>query len=256
MMQLLALIAMEPPGSLEAERIRDEKVKALRAVRPLAPGMASACCVRGQYTRGLRMGREAVGYREEKGVASGSMTETYVALKLHLDNWRWAGVPFYLRTGKRLPKQAAEVVIQFKAPPAVLFAAPNLSQATIAPLQPNALVLRIQPDEGICIRMNAKTPGTVLRIQPVRMDFPYGGAFETVTPDAYERLLLDAIMGETTLFIRGDETERAWMIVDGLLQLWEAAPSSSPLNFYEVGTWGPVQADEFIRRDGRDWRQP
>ncbi len=172
MMQLLALTAMEPPTALEAEVIRDEKVKALRAIRPIAAGQVGQFSVRGQYARGSMAGKPVDGYRTEKGVATDSRTETFVALKLFIDNWRWAGVPFYLRHGKRLPKQVAEIAIQFKPAPAVLFAAD-----CAAPLQPNVLVMRIQPDEGISIRMNAKVPGTALNIQPVKMDFRYGGSF-------------------------------------------------------------------------------
>jgi glucose-6-phosphate 1-dehydrogenase len=254
MMQLLALVAMEPPTSLEPEGIRDEKVKVLRAIRPIASDRACGCSLRGQYARGSMMGQEVPGYLDEKGVARDSLTETYVALKLHIDNWRWAGVPFYLRTGKRLPKQTAEIAIQFKAPPAVLFAAQSNRRAATT-LQPNVLVLRIQPDEGISIRMNAKVPGTALNIQPVKMDFDYGGTFGARSPDAYERLLFDAINGDSTLFIRGDETEHAWSIVDAVLQGWKNDPQGAPAYPYESGTWGPPEADEFIRRDGREWRR-
>jgi glucose-6-phosphate 1-dehydrogenase len=255
MMQLLALVAMEPPGSLEPESIRDEKVKALRAIRPVAADRACACSLRGQYARGSMMGRVVPGYLEENGVSPQSVTETFVALKLDIDNWRWAGVPFYLRTGKRLPKQTAEIAIQFKAPPAVLFAAQS-NRRSGAALQPNVLVLRIQPDEGISIRMNSKVPGTSLNIHPVKMAFDYGGTFGARSPDAYERLLFDAITGDSTLFIRGDETECAWSIVDAVMQGWANDPASAPVHPYEAGTWGPPEADAFIRRDGREWRRP
>ncbi|NQU09789.1 glucose-6-phosphate dehydrogenase, partial [bacterium] len=249
LMQLLALVAMEPPASLEAEAIRDEKVKLLRAIRPIAPEQVGRFTVRGQYTRGFLAGQEVPGYRQEPRVATGSATETYVALKAYLDNWRWAGVPFYLRHGKRLPKQVAEVAIQFKAPPAVLFAA-----EARAPLPPNVLVLRIQPDEGVAIRMNVKVPGTRMQLQPVKMDFRYGGSFGSRNPEAYERLLHDAIADDATLFIRSDETERAWAIMDAVLAGW-AADSAGPSR-YEAGTWGPAEADQFIARDGRSWRRP
>lgn len=244
MMQLLALTAMEPPISLEAEVIRDEKVKVLRALRPVAAGDA----IRGQYAAGSIAGKPAVGYHDEPKVAGDSRTETFVALKLYIDNWRWAGVPFYLRHGKRLPKGVAEIAIQFKAPPSVLFAA-----ECAAPLHPNALVLRIQPDEGIAIRMNAKVPGTALNIQPVKMDFRYGGSFGARSPEAYERLLHDAIAGDATLFIRSDETERSWQIMDAVLAGWQSAPAPFA---YEAGTWGPPEADAFIEKDGRQWRRP
>jgi len=249
MMQLLSLIAMEPPTALEAEVIRDEKVKVLRAIRPILPTEVSRAAIRGQYVKGSLAGKQVEGYYTEKGVASDSFTETYVALKLFVDNWRWVGVPFYLRHGKRLPKQVAEVAIQFKAPPSILFAA-DCSE----PLEPNVLVLRIQPDEGISIRMNAKVPGTILNIQPVKMDFRYGGSFgSSRSPEAYERLLNDAILGDSTLFIRCDEAERSWGIMDVVLEGWEKAPAPFA---YESGTWGPVEADEFIGMDGRKWRRP
>jgi glucose-6-phosphate 1-dehydrogenase len=248
MMQLLSLVAMEPPTALEAEVIHDEKVKVLRSIRPIAPDQVQQFTVRGQYAKGSMAGKPVPGYREEKNVAPESRTETFVALKLFIDNWRWAGVPFYLRHGKRLPKGVAEIAVQFKAPPAVLFAAESS-----APLQPNALVLRIQPDEGIAIRMNAKVPGNELHLQPVKMDFRYGGSFGSRSPEAYERLLHDAILGDSTLFTRRDEVERSWQIIDAIIAGWDASPAPFP---YESGTWGPPEADEFIQRDGREWRRP
>ena len=248
MMQLLCLVAAEPPADLEADAIHDEKVKVLRAVRPIDPDHVQQFTVRGQYASGSMAGKPVPGYREEKSVAPGSHTETLVALKLFIDNWRWAGVPFYLRHGKRLPKGVAEIAIQFKAPPAVLFAAESPE-----PLQPNALVLRIQPDEGVAIRMNAKVPGNVINLQPVKMDFRYGGSFGARSPDAYERLLHDAVCGDSTLFTRRDEVERSWQIIDAIIAGWDASPAPFP---YESGTWGPAEADEFIERDGREWRRP
>lgn len=249
MMQLLALTAMEPPSSLAAEDIRNEKVKLLRAIRPIRPVEARDCTVRGQYTRGSSGGKLVPGYREEASVARDSTTETYVALKLYLDNWRWAGVPFYMRHGKRLPKQLAEIAIQFKPSPPVLFAAESA-----VPLQPNALVMRIQPDEGIALRMNAKVPGTALNIQPVRMDFRYGGSFGDSSPEAYERLLHDAIAGDSTLFLRGDEVECTWALTDAVRSGWQVGRVAPA--FYEAGSWGPTESDEMLARDGRVWRRP
>ncbi len=249
MMQLLALTAMESPSSLAAEDIRNEKVKLLRAIRPISPASVGDCTVCGQYARGTIGGKLVAGYRDEPNVAPDSATETYVALHLHLDNWRWAGVPFYLRHGKRLPKQTAEIAVQFKPSPPVLFAA-----ASAVPLQPNVLALRIQPDEGIAIRMNAKVPGTTLNIQPVKMDFPYGGSFGDSSPDAYERLLHDAIADDSTLFLRGDEVECTWALTDSIRAGWETNRAEPA--FYEAGSWGPREADEMLERDGRQWRRP
>ena len=248
LMQLLALTAMEPPTGLGAEDIRDEKVKVLRAIRAITPDRVQQFTVRGQYDHGSIAGKQVAAYREEPNVAADSRTETFVALKLFIDNWRWAGVPIYLRHGKRLPKGVAEIAVQFKAPPAVLFAA-----ECAASLQPNVLVLRIQPDEGIAIRMNAKVPGTTMNIQPVKMDFRYGGSFGARSPDAYERLLHDVIIGDSTLFTRRDEVERSWQIIDAIIEGWKDAP---PPVAYASGIWGPAEADKFIEKDGRQWRRP
>jgi glucose-6-phosphate 1-dehydrogenase len=249
MMQLLALTAMEPPSSLAAEDIRGEKVKLLRAIRPICPDCVGVHTVRGQYAAGTMAGKPVAGYRQEPNVATDSNTETYTALQLYVDNWRWSGVPFYLRHGKRLPKQVAEIAVQFKPTPHVLFAA-----ASAVPLQPNVLALRIQPDEGISIRMNAKVPGTTLNIQPVKMDFRYGGSFGASSPEAYERLLHDAIAVDSTLFLRGDEVECTWALTDAIHGGW--ANNRTPAALYEAGTWGPAEADAMLAREGREWRRP
>jgi glucose-6-phosphate 1-dehydrogenase len=204
--------------------------------------------VRGQYTRGFIEGMPVPGYREEKGVAPDSRTETYVALKLWVDNWRWEGIPFYLRTGKRLPKQSTEIAIQFRAAPHQLF-----SREALAGLESNALVLRIQPDEGISLRFGAKVPVQGIRIRAVNMDFDYGASFMVDAPDAYETLILDALRGDATLFTRHDEVDQQWAFVDPIIKGWAEASGGPAL--YEAGTWGPAEADELIERDGRKWRK-
>jgi glucose-6-phosphate 1-dehydrogenase len=248
-MQVLSLTLMEPPATFDADGIRDEKVKALRAVDIPTPEEVSSDVVRAQYIRGWVEGAEVPGYREEDDVDPHSETETYVAMQLRVDNWRWAGVPFYIRTGKRLPKRVTEVAMQFKDVPHLPFAA---SQA--AGLDPDLLVLRIQPDEGITLRFGAKVPGQAFRVRSVSMDFFYGAAFLEEAPDAYERLLLDALVGDPTLFIRSDEVQQAWRIVDPVLTAWEE--DDVPLARYEAGSWGPHEADLLLGRDGRRWRRP
>ena len=209
----------------------------------------SAGAVRGQYGPGAVLGKHVPGYREEEGVDPNSATETYAALKLYFDNWRWAGVPFYLRSGKRMPKRVTEIAIQFKEAPHLLF--DNIPQQQ---LEPNVLVIRVQPDEGITLRVGAKVPGQVTRIRWVNMDFRYGASFGVASPEAYERLLLDCILGDTTLYARRDMTERGWEIVMPLLQSWRDHKPNFPN--YESGTWGPEEADELIEKDGRRWRRP
>ncbi|HEX5042172.1 MAG TPA: glucose-6-phosphate dehydrogenase [Candidatus Polarisedimenticolaceae bacterium] len=248
MAQLLCLIGMEPPVSLDADAVRDEKVKVLRALRPLRPEDVDASTVRGQYGPGSSGGKPVPGYREEKGVASRSRTETYVAHRVHLDNWRWAGVPFYLRAGKRLPKRVTEVALQFRDVPHMLFRAGPDDR-----IVPNTLVLRIQPQEGISLKFDAKVPGPKPQIEPVSMEFHYGTAWGMEPPEAYERLLLDAMLGDPTLFIRADEVEASWMYADRLLDRWARA-SRGP-EVYPAGSWGPPAADALIERDGRAWRR-
>jgi glucose-6-phosphate 1-dehydrogenase len=250
LLQVLALICMEPPVSLEAEPIRDEKVKLLSAVRRYAPEAVSRLVVRGQYTAGTVGGEQRRAYREEERVRPDSNVETFVALKLFVDNWRWAGVPIYLRTGKSLPMTASEVRVQFKPTPNVLFAAQCGPR-----LDANSLTLRLQPNEGISLRFNGKVPGVGYGLRPVRMHFSYDAEFGAYTPEAYERLLLDAIAGDATLFIRRDEVEQAWEIVDSIRAGW-AGQALTEREFYAAGTWGPTAADELLAQSGHAWREP
>jgi glucose-6-phosphate 1-dehydrogenase len=247
-LQVLSLMALEPPATVDAQGIRDEKVKVLRAVAVLTPEQVRTEVVRGQYDRGWVEGEEVVGYHDEEGVSPTSTTETFVAARLVVDNWRWAGVPFYLRTGKRLPKRLTEVALGFRSVPHLPFPS-ELARG----LEPNAMVLRIQPDEGITLRFGAKVPGQAFRVRTVNMDFSYGAAFVEESPDAYERLLLDAMVGDPTLFIRTDEVEQAWRICEPLLP---SPDRTLPLVRYPAGSWGPSEADELIGRDGRRWRSP
>jgi glucose-6-phosphate 1-dehydrogenase len=250
LLQVLALVAMEPPVTLEAEPIRDEKVKLLKSIRPIPPRLVDKHVVRGQYFAGMLDGQLRPGYRQETKVKSDSNVETYVALKLFIDNWRWSGVPFYLRTGKALPLSASEVRIQFRPAPHILFAAQGGTQ-----LEANALTLRLQPDEGIYLRFNGKVPGTSIQVRPVRMNFNYNTEFGAYTPEAYERLLLDVIAGDATLFIRRDEVESAWEIVDAIRQGWSEKPLTNR-EFYSAGTWGPVASDDLLAQSNHSWRNP
>ncbi|MDP9265922.1 MAG: glucose-6-phosphate dehydrogenase, partial [Chloroflexota bacterium] len=249
LLQLLALVAMEPPVAFDAGSVRDEKIKVLRAVRPIRPEEVSDTVVRGQYAAGFIEGTRVPGYREEDKVPPDSATETFVALKCYVDNWRWEGTPFYLRTGKRLPKRSTEIAIQFRIAPHQMF-----SREASAGLEPNALVLRIQPDEGISLKFGAKVPVQGVRIRSVNMDFVYGASFMVDAPDAYETLIVDALRGDATLFTRRDEVEQQWRLVDPIVEGWNAAQTDLPR--YPAGTWGPVDADILIARDGRAWRKP
>ena len=250
LLQVLALVAMEPPVTLEAEPIRDEKVKLLKSIRPIPPQIVDKHIVRGQYFAGMIDGELRAGYRQEEKVKTDSNVETYVALKLFIDNWRWSGVPFYLRTGKALPLSASEVRVQFRPAPHILFAAQCGTS-----LDANALTLRLQPDEGIYLRFNGKVPGTSIQVRPVRMHFSYDAEFGAYTPEAYERLLLDVIAGDATLFIRRDEVEAAWTIVDSIRHGWGDRPLTNR-EFYSAGTWGPVAADDLLAQLGHAWRNP
>lgn len=251
MLQLLTLVAMEPPIAFSANAVRDEKVKVLHALQPLVGREVISSTVRAQYGRGWANGQQVQAYKEEAGVSPTSTTETFVALKVHIDNWRWAGVPFYLRTGKHLPKRVSEIAIQFKQAPLMLFKDSDAH----GQVEPNVLILRIQPDEGISLKFGAKVPGTDMQIRAVNMDFFYGSSFVRQQPEAYERLLLDAMLGDSTLFTRRDEIEAAWTFVQGVLDEWAREPRETIVT-YESGTWGPQAADEFIWRDGFRWRRP
>jgi len=250
-MQVLALTLMEAPTSMDADRIRDEKVKLLQAIDIPTPDEAVDKSVRGQYSSGEIDGEPVVGYLDEEDVAPDSQTETYLALRLRVENWRWAGVPIYVRTGKRLPARVTEVALVFREVPFLLF-----DQRTSRDLRPNSLVLRIQPDEGISLHFGAKVPGETFRVRSVAMDFSYAEAFAgEEAADGYERLLHDAIIGDATLFIRSDEVQQAWKIVDPYLQIWEEDDGAG-LRTYPAGTWGPHLADLLVERSGNAWRNP
>ena len=248
MMHLLSLVAMESPTALDANAVRDEKIKVLRALRPIPRVCAGNGVVRAQYGPGTIDGGPVPGYTEEDGVAPDSTTETYIAFTAHIDNWRWAGVPFYLRHGKRLPARITEISIHFKDVPQILF---NADPGR--PMTPNVLTMRIQPHEGIALRFQVKVPGLGIEIRPLQMDFAYAGSFGTEPPEAYERLLLDAALGDGTLFTRADEVEAAWAYVDPIIE--GCTRSTMPrLPQYAAGTWGPIEADDLIRADGRVWQ--
>lgn len=248
-LQLLAVIAMEPPALFNGNALRDEKVKVLRAVVPPTGDDIAARTVRGQYEAGYIGGREVDAYRDEKGVQPTSRTETYAAMELGIDNWRWAGVPFYLRTGKRLPRRVTEIAVQFKQVPHLMF-----QSVGDLDLSPNVITMRIQPDEGISLKFAAKVPGPSTQLRPVRMDFLYGSAFGEAGPDAYERLLLDAMLGDPTLFARRDEVETAWALMQPILDGWD--DNAQPVYPYESGSWGPTRAEAMLRRENREWRRP
>jgi glucose-6-phosphate 1-dehydrogenase len=250
MLQVMSLIAMEPPLSLESECIRNEKVKVLKSIRPLSHQDVAKQVVRGQYFAGAIGGQPVPGYRQEPKVKPDSNVETFAALKLFIDNWRWSGVPFFLRTGKYLPISASEARIQFRPTPHVLFAA-----ECGANLDPNSLAIRLQPNEGIYLRFNGKVPGMSVSVRPVRMNFSYDAEYGAYTPEAYERLLLDALTGDSTLFIRRDEVETAWGIIDSVRDGWEGKPLTNR-EFYAAGTWGPVASDDLLAQTGHVWHEP
>jgi glucose-6-phosphate 1-dehydrogenase len=244
LLQLVAITAMEPPIDFSADSVRNEKVKVLKAIHTPGPKHV----VRGQYGRGFVEGVEVVGYREEEGVAPNSMTETFVAAKLYVDNWRWADTPFYVRMGKRLARRETTIAIQFKRAPH-----PPFEDGTSETLRPNVLLIHVQPNEGVSLAIGAKVPGQGMAIRTVHMDFLYGGTFREGLPDAYERLILDAMLGDQTLFTRSDEIEEQWSLVDAIVAFWQRDRPSFPN--YAAGTWGPAASDELLHRDGRSWRR-
>ena len=247
-MQIICLTAMEPPVTFDADSVREEKVKVLKAVRPIPEDEARDYAVRGQYASGWVFGEEVIGYREEEDVSPDSTTETFVGLKLFIDNWRWAGVPFYVRAGKRLPKKATEIAIGFRPTPHTPFA-----RGDTRGLEPHVLVVRVQPEEGISLKIGAKVPGSGFEVSSVNMDLLYGTAFLEEAPDAYQRLLLDLMLGDPTLFIRADEAEWAWGILEPVMRAWS---EDGEIPAYGAGTWGPEEAEELLERDGREWRRP
>jgi len=244
LLQLVAITAMEPPIDFTADSVRNEKVKVLKAMHTPGPKHV----VRGQYGSGFVEGEEVVGYREEDGVARESNTETYVAAKLYVDNWRWADTPFYVRMGKRLPRRETTIAIQFKRAPH-----PPFEDGAAEGLRPNVLLIHVQPNEGVSLAIGAKVPGQGMTIRTVHMDFLYGGTFREGLPDAYERLILDAMLGDQTLFTRSDEIEEQWALVDAIIGFWQRDRQSFPN--YAAGTWGPAASDELVHRDGRSWRR-
>ncbi len=246
-LQLLALVAMEPPVSLVADRVRDERVKVLEAIRPMTPEQVLERTVRGQYGDGFVGGEKVAGYRQEPNVNEASSVETFAAMKLYLENWRWAGVPFYLRTGKRLPVRDTEIVIQFRRPPLLFF-----PETAVGQVDANRLILQIQPDEGMQLEIKAKRPAPTLKLDTVRLDFSYADFGPTGPATGYERLLYDAMVGDSTLFHRSDMVDAAWRVVTPVLDVWS---SLKPRDFpnYGAGTWGPASADDLLTRDGRAW---
>ncbi|MCA1593331.1 MAG: glucose-6-phosphate dehydrogenase [Acidobacteria bacterium] len=248
--QVLSLVAMEPPATLGSEDVRDEKVKALHSARGFTPERVRAECVRGQYGPGAIGGQPVPGYRQEEGVAPNSATETYAMVTMYFDNWRWSGVPFVIRSGKRLTKRVTEIAIQFKAAPHPLFG------AAMEQIAPNQLIVRIQPDEGITMRVAAKVPGQVTRIRDVNMEFRYGASFGGKLAEAYERLILDCILGDSTLYARKDMTERGWELVMPILDEWAERGAEVDFPNYEAGSWGPEESFKMLESQGRHWRRP
>jgi glucose-6-phosphate 1-dehydrogenase len=247
LLQLLCIVAMEPPSSIDPDAMRDEKLKVLRALRPLAPQDVAGKTVRGQYRAGAIAGQPVPAYLEEAGIPAASHTETFVALKAELNNWRWAGVPFYLRTGKRMQERLAEVVVNFRDVPHALF--PSVSGERV----PNRLVIRLQPDEGLELHLMTKVPGDEMRLRPVALNLDFAETYHGRQWEAYERLLMDVIRGKLTLFMRRDELDAAWRWIEPILEAWEQDPT--PPRPYTAGTWGPAASSALVSRDGLEWRQ-
>jgi len=248
LLQVMGTIAMEPPASYEPDAVRDERAKLLRSIRVLKPEEVAANAVKGQYGRARIGDSEVPGFREEPGVAADAQTDTYAAVAVEVDNWRWAGVPFYIRSGKRLPKRVTDIAIQFNRAPLALF------EGAAGDEYPNLLVVRIQPEEGISLRFVSKVPGAGMRLRPVNMDFNYGTSFGSRTPTAYETLLLDALTGDATLYTRHDMVEASWNVVQPILDVWSETKFELPN--YAAGTWGPRAAEEMLARRGHVWRVP
>jgi glucose-6-phosphate 1-dehydrogenase len=249
LMQVMSLVAMEAPASLEHQAVRNEKSKVLEAVRPISRAEVPGATVRGQYTAGEIGGTPVPGYREEPGVPADSTTETYAAVQFMIDNWRWAGVPFYLRSGKRLPRRVTEIVIQFRRAPHLLFR--HFGEQR---LERNVLIIRIQPNEGIHLRFGVKVPGSGMVIQPVSMEFDYSETFQAEPPEAYERLLLDCMLGDITLFSREDWMDLSWQLIDPILEAW--SEDTSPLPEYPAGSWGPYEACDLLTANDHVWWDP
>ena len=249
LMQLFSLTAMEAPNSLDADSIRNEKVKVLQATHLFDPEQLHLSAVRGQYTEGWMNGKAVPAYRQEEGASPDSTTPTYAGLKLMVDNWRWKGVPFYLRTGKRMSKKVSEISIRFREVPFLMF------QSAAKQMNSNVLALRIQPNEGIAMRMEVKTPGSSLRTRSVEMDFSYENAFGQPNTEAYSRLLVDCMLGDQTLFTRGDEVEASWRILAPVLEVWDAPAPPEAIPLYEAGTWGPIESELLLNQEGRRWRR-
>jgi len=250
LLQVMATVAMEPASSFTSNAVRDERAKLLRAIRIMRPDQVAANAVAGQYGPGRSGSEHVIGFRQEPGVDPHSMTDTYAAVTFLVDNWRWSGVPFYIRTGKSLPKRVSEIAIQFRTAPLAMFRKATAGAEAL----PNVLILRIQPEEGISLRFASKRPGSGMQIRPVSMDFNYGSSFGERSPSAYETLLLDAITGDATLYTRQDMVEASWSAVQPVLDYWSTQKFDFPN--YDAGSWGPAASDEMLNRWGHEWRRP